>query len=90
VAAAIINVLIDLPLTQAYRVATLDAVAHADARLEAGVVVRAVATRDIDSALIANPGQGVVVGPGSPYTNPDGVHEVIRSARERGVPLVGT
>jgi hypothetical protein len=52
--------------------------------------VRIVSTRSIGPALIRDPGAAVVVGPGSPYRNPDGVHDVVRTARERGVPLVGT
>jgi CTP synthase (UTP-ammonia lyase) len=89
-AGPILNVLIDLPPTQAYRVATFDALGHASAALGAEVDVRTVATSQIDDALIENPGHGVVVGPGSPYVNPDAVNAVIQSARERGVPLVGT
>jgi CTP synthase len=33
---------------------------------------------------------GFFVAPASPYRDTDGVLEVIRFARERGVPLVGT
>ena len=32
----------------------------------------------------------MVVGPGSPYREPDAALDVIGSAREGGVPLVGT
>ena len=49
-----------------------------------------VPTDTIQSRLIADPGAAVVVGPGSPYRNRDGVLAVIRSAREKGIPLVGT
>jgi CTP synthase (UTP-ammonia lyase) len=90
VAALAINVLIDLPAAQPYRVATLDALSHAGAASQLDLVVRVVPTDEIDDALIADPGPGVVVGPGTPYRSPELVHEVIRSARERGVPLVGT
>jgi CTP synthase (UTP-ammonia lyase) len=90
VAAGVVNVLIDLPSTAGYRVATLDAIAHADRHLDTGLAVRVIPTAQIDTKLIADPGAGVVVGPGTPYDNPEAVHDVIRSARERGVPLVGT
>ncbi len=87
---AVITVLMDLPATQAYRVATLEALAHAEAHVGAGVRVQVVPTAAIDGHLISDPGDGVMVGPGSPYDNPEGVLEVIRTARQRGVPLVGT
>lgn len=87
-----INVLIDLPAGQAYHSATLEALDHARAALGAGddLDVRVVPTATIDRALIADPGHGVVVGPGSPYDEPERVLDVILTARERGVPLVGT
>lgn len=34
--------------------------------------------------------QGVFVAPASPYRDADAVVDVVRDARERGVPLVGT
>jgi len=40
-------------------------------------------------ALVAR-SAGVVIGPGSPYRDEEGALAVIRSARARGVPLVGT
>ena len=33
---------------------------------------------------------GFLIAPASPYRDTIAVHEVIRSARERGVPLLGT
>lgn len=33
---------------------------------------------------------GVFVGPGSPYQDPEAVIDWIRTARQRGIPLVGT
>jgi CTP synthase (UTP-ammonia lyase) len=85
-----VSVLIDLPPGQEFHSATLRAIDRAAAALDRDVDVRAVTTDAIDAGLVARPGDGVVVGPGSPYRNVDGVHEVIRLARERGVPLVGT
>jgi CTP synthase (UTP-ammonia lyase) len=44
--------------------------------------------RDVDE--IARPGSALVIGPGSPYRDQDAAHAVVRAARERDVPLVGT
>jgi len=85
-----ITVLMDLPPGQEYASATVAALNHAAAATGADIRVRVLPTDQIDDGLIARPGAGIVVGPGSPYRNPDAVREVIRSARERGVPLVGT
>ncbi|MEM9562158.1 MAG: hypothetical protein AAGA93_06060 [Actinomycetota bacterium] len=87
---ATISVLIDLPTEQAYHAAMLTALDHAIVAGDRPVDVRVVPTATIDDALIADPGDGVVVGPGSPYDEPERVLEVILGARERGVPLVGT
>lgn len=91
-ASVIVNVLMDLPPEQAYHSATMAALDHAAAATGLGgeIDVRVVRTATIDDALVDDPGQGVVVGPGSPYDSPERVHDVILSARERGVPLVGT
>ena len=80
----------DLPRGQGYARATEEALSHALVQVGGAMSVRVVPTAAIDEALITSPGAGVVVGPGSPYGNPEGVLAVIRSARERGVPLVGT
>ncbi len=85
-----ITVLIDLPPEQAYHAATVAAIRHAASTLGVEPEVRVVTTDTIGPSLIRDPGAAVVVGPGSPYRNPDAVHEVVRAARERGVPLVGT
>jgi CTP synthase (UTP-ammonia lyase) len=89
---AVVNVLMDLPPGQAYHSATMDALDHAAtaAGLADGIDVRVVRTAAIDGALIDDPGHGVVVGPGSPYDAPERVLDVILSARERGIPLLGT
>ena len=96
---AVISVLIDMdsPLPsrkngagQGYGAATIAALDHAAQTLSVQPHVRLVPTDTIDHRVIADPGAAVVVGPGSPYRNPEGVLEVIRSARENGIPLVGT
>ena len=82
--------LIDLAPGQQFRAATLTALEHASDRQRANVEVRVVPTDTIDRGLMAGPGSAVVIGPGSPYRNPEGVLEVVQSARERGIPLVAT
>jgi CTP synthase (UTP-ammonia lyase) len=87
----VVTVLIDLPPDKRYHVATLAALKHAADRQPGPVEVQVALTDTIgDVNLVCAPGSAVVVGPGSPYRDPDAVHEVIRTARERGVPLVGT
>ena len=80
-----ITVVMDLAPDRPYHRATVAAIGHAaDA---AGVAVDVqVVTTDAVGAL----GDGVVIGPGSPYREPAAVERVIRGARERGLPLVGT
>lgn len=79
-----ITVLMDLPASNATHRATVAALAHA------------IGTRAIDVDVVATdadvavPGAGVVIGPGSPYRDPERAEGLIRLARERGLPLVGT
>jgi CTP synthase (UTP-ammonia lyase) len=84
-----IAVLMDLPPQHAYHQATLAALDHAAA------VVRATRTIVVPTDTIGRRaadalGDAVIVGPGSPYRDPEAALSVIGSARERGVPLVGT
>ena len=88
--APVISVLMDLPSGQAYHAATMRALDHAASSLGLAIDAHLVTTDAIDAALVADPGAAVVIGPGSPYRDPEAVLQVIRSARERGVPLVGT
>ena len=85
-----IAVLMDLAPEHRYHTATLSALRHASDSLGAGIDVRVVTTDTIDRRLVADPVAAVVVGPGSPYRNPESVHDVVRSAREKGIPVVGT
>lgn len=84
-----IAVIMDLPPQHAYHQATLAALAHA-----AGVVRATrsivVPTDTIHRRTADALGDAVVIGPGSPYRDPEAALDVIGSARERGVPLVGT
>ena len=68
---------------------TVNSLNHAIDAAGAGVDIRVVGTADIDDAFIDAPGP-VVLGPGAPYDRPDLAEEVIRSAREQGLPLVAT
>ena len=80
-----ITVLLDLPPAQAFHRATVAALDHAVRASGAAVDVRVVRTD-----AIGDLGHGVVIGPGSPYRDPGAAEQAIRSARERGLPLVGT
>lgn len=87
----VVNLLIDLPSQHLYHAASVAALRHAAEQRAAPIEIRVVRTDRIgDPDLLAAPGSAVVVGPGSPYRNPEAVHAVVRAAREHGVPLVGT
>jgi CTP synthase (UTP-ammonia lyase) len=89
--ALVVNLLIDLPADHPYHAATVAALRHASEHRAAPIEIRVVQTDRIgDPELLAVPGSAVVVGPGSPYRDPEAVHAVVRAARERDVPLVGT
>jgi len=77
-----IAVAIDSSSTAPYHIATLAALDHAGA---VDVMVRT--TNDLADAYDAD---GIVIGPGSPYRDEAAVWDLIRYARERGIPLVGT
>ncbi|MDH3704993.1 MAG: hypothetical protein OES57_02950 [Acidimicrobiia bacterium] len=68
---------------------TVDALGHAAAHVGVGLDTTVVATDHLHRFDVAG-ADGVVIGPGSPYRRMDLVLETIRSAREKGVPLVGT
>jgi CTP synthase (UTP-ammonia lyase) len=91
VRAVAVTVLIDLPADHRFHVATLDALKHASEARDIPIEVRVVPTDTIrDASRIAAAGSAVIIGPGSPYRNPEAAHEVVREARERNIPLVGT
>lgn len=85
----VISLVMDLPDEAPAARATFEAMDHAIAAVGAGEL-RLVRTAEIDTAFVADPGHGVIIGPGSPYEFPDRADDVITSARERGIPLVGT
>ena len=83
-------VLMDLPPTQRYYVATLAAIDHAAQALGAHVDVRVLRTDTLGDQAEVLSSSAILVGPGSPYGDPEAVLTSIRLARERGIPLVGT
>lgn len=81
----------DLPAEHRYGNATVTALDDACRFLDVALDVRVVTTDSIgDEAAFVSHLSAVVVGPGSPYREPEAVLAVIREARERQVPLVGT
>lgn len=81
----------DLPSSHRYHAATVEALQHASDHVQLPIEIRVVGTNSItDADEVAKPGTAVMIGPGSPYLDQDAAHEVVRRARERGVPLVGT
>jgi len=87
----VVSVLIDLPADHPYHRATLAALGHASEHRRIPIEVHVVPTDTIrDAAGLVTAGSAVIIGPGSPYREPDAAHAVVREARERNVPLVGT
>lgn len=86
-----VMVLMDLPSGHPYHKATVAALGHAAAALMIPIDVHVVSTDTInDAGRTATSGSAIVIGPGSPYREPDLAIEVVREARERNIPLVGT
>ena len=83
-----VAMLIDLPPTQPYHMATLAAVEHAAGALGVEAMACVLRTPTIPADL--SDYAAVIVGPGSPYDDPEAAHRAIATARERGIPLVGT
>jgi CTP synthase (UTP-ammonia lyase) len=84
-----VAVLMDLPEQHPYYMATWDALQHAARARTLKVDIDVIRTDRLADPH-ALPYAAVVIGPGSPYRDPEAVLTAIRSARERGVPLVGT
>jgi CTP synthase (UTP-ammonia lyase) len=81
----------DLAPDKAYHRATLAALEHAAESLGLDAKVEVVRTDTLRDRPDPNADYaGLVIGPGSPYRDVEAVLDAIRSARERGVPLVGT
>ncbi len=89
--AVVVTVLIDSPASHPYHSATLAALGHASEDRGIPIEVRVVPTDTIrDASRTAVAGSAVIIGPGTPYRNPDAANAVVRAARERNIPLVGT
>ncbi len=89
--AVVVTVLIDLPADHRFHRATVAALRHAAEDRRIPIDIRVVPTDTIrDASRIVQAGSAVIIGPGSPYRDPDAAHEVVRVARERTIPLVGT
>jgi CTP synthase (UTP-ammonia lyase) len=84
-----VAVLIDLPETQPYFVATLAALEHAARAVDIDAQPAIMRTDRLNAHALKDYA-AVVVGPGSPYRDPEAVLDAIRAAREQGIPLVGT
>ena len=83
--------LIDLPANHRYHIATVAALRHASEAAGTPIELRIVPTDSIrDPSDVASASSAVIIGPGSPYRDPEAANTLIREARERNVPLVGT
>ena len=80
-----LTVLMDLDATDPSHRFTTTALGHAIARSGSAVDV-AIERTDAIGGL----GHGVMIGPGSPYRDPEAAETVIERARRLGIPLVGT
>lgn len=85
-----IDIIFDVPADSQYYQPTLDAVGHAAEAAGLHVEVNVVRTPEIDASYFERLPEGVFIGPGTPYEVPSVAEEVIRTAREKGLPLVGT
>jgi CTP synthase (UTP-ammonia lyase) len=81
----VVTVLMDLPESNDSHRYTVSALEHAIAWSGAAVTFEVVRT-DSHPRLA----DGVVIGPGSPYRDPTAAEAAIQTAREKGLPLVGT
>lgn len=80
----VVTVLIDLPAEHRFHQATLAALEHASEHRRIPIEVRVLPTDAIrDASAIAAAGSVVIIGPGSPYREPESAYEVVSEARER-------
>lgn len=77
----------DLPREQRFHAATLAALHHALGQRHADVAIDVVV---VGTDQIGEIGDGVVIGPGSPYRDPAAAERIIARARCDGIPLVAT
>ena len=87
----VVNLLIDWPPEHPYHRASVAALHDASEQTGIAAEIRIVTTDTINSVdRLTSRGSAVFIGPGTPYRNPEAANAVIRSARERGVPLGAT
>src|SRR5260370_28371899 len=87
----LVKVLIDLPADHPYHRATLATLGHASEHRRIPIEVQVVPTDTIrDAARLATDGSAVIIRPGSPYPDPDAANPVVREARGRNAPPVGS
>jgi len=91
VRAVVVTVLIDLPASHRFHRATLAALGHASDERGIPIEIRVMPTDTIrDASGVAAVTSAIVIGPGSPYRDPEAAHAVVREERERDIRLVGT
>lgn len=87
----VVNLLIDYAASHPYHRASVAALRDASEKTGIEADIRIVPTDTIDQAeRFTSAGSAVFIGPGTPYRRPEAANDVIRSARERGIPLVAT
>ena len=85
-----IRIVFDKQPGEPFYAETVASVEHAIAAVDAELRLEVVRTGEVTDELIADPDGGLFIGPGTPFEHPDRAEALIRSARERGVPLVAT
>ena len=85
-----VGVVMDLPSGYRYHRATLAAIEHAAGALTLEMNLKVIPSTSLSGLPTLDGLAAVVIGPGSPYRDPEAVLDSVRSARERGVPLVAT
>ena len=85
-----IALLIDLPPHAPYHRATVEAIGHGSDALGLFPDLRVWETASPSLRSDLRDVDGIVIGPGSPYQDEHAVWEAVRTAREKGIPLVGT
>jgi CTP synthase (UTP-ammonia lyase) len=85
-----IAVVLDSAPTHPYHIATLAAIGHAADALSLRPDVLVTPSDTLADPAAVESYAAIVIGPGSPYRDPEAALATIRAARERGVPLVGT
>jgi len=84
-----IAVVLDSAPTHPYHMATLAAIGHAAEALSLSPDIRVTPSDTLADPAAVESFAAVVIGPGSPYRDPEAVLATIRAARERGVHASG-